>query len=37
VGKAVYLAHDMDVEVLTLVNNIAYSKRDECGKGHCNR
>ena len=36
-GKAVYLAHDMDVEVPALVENIAYSKRDECGKGHCNR
>ena len=34
VGKAVNLAHDMDVEVLGLVENMAYFKCDECGKDH---
>ena len=34
VGKAVNLAHDMDVEVLGLVENMAYFKCDECGKEH---
>ena len=37
VGKAAFLAHGMDVEVLDLVDNMAYFKRDECGKEHCNR
>ena len=34
VGKAVNLAHDMDVDVLALVENMAYFKCDECGKDH---
>ena len=34
VGKAVRLAHDMDVRVLGLVENMAYFKCDECGKKH---
>ncbi|HIY82847.1 MAG TPA: Mrp/NBP35 family ATP-binding protein [Candidatus Rubneribacter avistercoris] len=34
VGKAVNLAHDMDVELLALVENMAYFKCDECGKEH---
>ncbi|MBD9214352.1 MAG: ATP-binding protein, partial [Senegalimassilia anaerobia] len=34
VGKAVNLAHDMDVEVLGLVENMAYFKCDDCGKKH---
>ena len=34
VGKAVNLAHDMDVEVLGLVENMAYFKCDDCGKEH---
>ena len=34
VGKAVNLAHDMDVSVLGLVENMAYFKCDECGKEH---
>ena len=34
VGKAVNLAHDMDVELLGLVENMAYFKCDECGKEH---
>ena len=34
VGKAVNLAHDMDVRVLGLVENMAYFKCDECGKKH---
>lgn len=34
VGKAVNLAHSMDVEVLGLVENMAYYKCDECGKKH---
>ena len=34
VGKAVNLAHDMNVSVLGLVENMAYFKCDECGKDH---
>ena len=34
VGKAVNLAHDMNVEVFGLVENMAYYKCDECGKEH---
>lgn len=34
VGKAVNLAHDMNVELLGLVENMAYFKCDECGKEH---
>ena len=34
VGKAVNLAHSMDVSVLGLVENMAYFKCDECGKEH---
>ena len=34
VGKAVNLAHDMDVALLGLVENMAYFKCDECGKNH---
>lgn len=34
VGKAVNLAHDMNVSVLGLVENMAYFKCDECGKNH---
>ena len=34
VGKAVNLAHDMNVELLGLVENMAYFKCDECGKDH---
>ena len=34
VGKAVNLAHDMDVSVLGLVENMAYFKCDDCGKDH---
>ena len=34
VGKAVNLAHDMNVPVLGLVENMAYFKCDECGKEH---
>ena len=34
VGKAVNLAHHMDVEVLGLVENMAYFTCDECGKKH---
>ena len=34
VGKAVNLAHDMNVPVLGLVENMAYFKCDECGKDH---
>ena len=34
VGKAVNLAHDMDVKVLGLVENMAYFKCDDCGKDH---
>lgn len=34
VGKAVNLAHDLDVPVLGLVENMAYFKCDDCGKDH---
>ncbi len=34
VGKAVNLAHSMDVEVLGLVENMAYFTCDECDKKH---
>lgn len=34
VGKAVNLAKDMNVDVLGLVENMAYYKCDECGKEH---
>ena len=34
VGKAVNLAHNMDVKVLGLVENMAYFQCDECGKKH---
>ncbi len=34
VGKAVNLAHQMDVEVLGLVENMAYFECDECSKKH---
>lgn len=34
VGKAVNLAHEMDVELLGLVENMAYFTCDECGKQH---
>ena len=34
VGKAVNLAREMDVELLGLVENMAYFKCDECGKEH---
>lgn len=34
VGKAVNLAHHMDVDVLGLVENMAYFQCDECGKKH---
>lgn len=34
VGKAVHLAHDMDVKVLGLVENMAYFVCDECDKKH---
>ena len=34
VGKAVNLAHSMDVSVIGLVENMAYFKCDECGKEH---
>ncbi len=34
VGKAVNLAHEMDVDVLGLVENMAYFECDECGKRH---
>lgn len=34
VGKAVNLAHSMDVELLGLVENMAYFVCDECGKRH---
>lgn len=34
VGKAVNLAHDLNVPVLGLVENMAYFKCDECGKDH---
>lgn len=34
VGKAVNLAHDMDIEVFGLVENMAYFVCDECEKKH---
>lgn len=34
VGKAVNLAHNMDVDVIGLVENMAYYTCDECGKKH---
>ncbi len=34
VGKAVNLAHDMNVDVLGLVENMAYFKCTDCGKEH---
>ncbi len=34
VGKAVNLAHSLDVPVVGLVENMAYFKCDECGKNH---
>ena len=34
VGKAVNLAHDLDVPVVGLVENMAYFVCDECGKKH---
>lgn len=34
VGKAVNLAHDMNVDVLGLVENMAYYECDECHKKH---
>lgn len=34
VGKAVNLAHNMDIPVLGLVENMAYFKCDDCGKEH---
>lgn len=34
VGKAVNLAHNMNVPVIGLVENMAYFKCDECGKKH---
>ena len=34
VGKAVNLAHNMDVSVIGLVENMAYYTCDECGKKH---
>ena len=34
VGKAVNLAHDMNKEVIGLVENMAYFKCDECEKEH---
>ena len=34
VGKAVNLAHDMKVDVLALVENMAYFECDDCGKKH---
>ena len=34
VGKAVNLAREMNVELLGLVENMAYFKCDECGKEH---
>lgn len=34
VGKAVNLAHSMEVPVIGLVENMAYFKCDECGKIH---
>lgn len=34
VGKAVNLAHSLEVPVIGLVENMAYFKCDECGKNH---
>lgn len=34
VGKAVNLAHNLDVPVIGLVENMAYFKCDDCGKEH---
>lgn len=34
VGKAVNLAHSLDVPVIGLVENMAYFKCDDCGKEH---
>lgn len=34
VGKAVNLAHDMDIDVLALVENMAYFECDDCRKKH---
>ena len=34
VGKAVNLAHSMNVELLGLVENMAYFVCDDCGKKH---
>lgn len=34
VGKAVNLAHEMDRQVIGLIENMAYFKCDECGKDH---
>jgi len=34
VGKAVNLAHEMDQQVIGLIENMAYFKCDECGKDH---
>ena len=34
VGKAVNLAHNLEVPVIGLVENMAYFKCDECGKEH---
>lgn len=34
VGKAVNLAHDLNVPVVGLVENMAYFKCDDCGKNH---
>ena len=34
VGKAVNLAHDMNKQVIGLVENMAYFKCDDCGKAH---
>lgn len=34
VGKAVNLAHEMNQQVIGLVENMAYFKCDECGKAH---
>lgn len=34
VGKAVNLAHNLNVPVIGLVENMAYFKCDDCGKEH---
>ena len=36
-GKAVNLAHSVNVEVLGLVENMAFFNCDDCGKKHCSR